>query len=217
MHARTRFAALALALGSPLLLTACGDDDTGTTADIPADAEFNAADVDFASQMIPHHAQALVMVDMADGRDISPATADLMERIEAAQAPEIEQMTAWLEEWDQPVPDLGDMDDMGGPSDMDHGDMGHGDMDHGDMDDMASMDGMSGMMSAEDMADLEAAEGPAFEQMWLSMMIEHHEGAVEMAEVEVAEGEYDEAVALAEEIIEAQEAEIAEMEALLEG
>ncbi|WP_300642681.1 DUF305 domain-containing protein [Nocardioides sp.] len=207
MHARTRFAALALALGSPLLLTACGgDDDTGTAADIPADAEFNQADVDFASQMIPHHAQALVMVDMADGRDVSPETADLMERIEAAQAPEIEQMTAWLEEWDQPVPDLGDMggtgsDDMSG-------------MDHGDMDDM---DGMSGMMSAEDMADLEAAEGSAFEQMWLSMMIEHHEGAVEMAEVEVAEGEYDEAVALAEEIIEAQEAEIAEMEALLEG
>lgn len=213
MHARTRFAALALAATAPFLLTACGGDDEGTdAADIPADAEFNAADVDFASQMIPHHAQALVMVDMADGRDVSPETADLMERIEAAQAPEIEQMTAWLEEWDQPVPDLGDMDDMGGTSDMDHGDM-----DHGDMDDMATMDGMSGMMSAEDMAELEAAQGSAFEQMWLSMMIEHHEGAVEMAEVEVAEGEYDEAVALAEEIIEAQEAEIAEMEALLEG
>ncbi|MGV3563318.1 MAG: DUF305 domain-containing protein [Nocardioides sp.] len=209
MHARTRFAALALALGSPLLLTACGgDDDTGTAADIPADAEFNQADVDFASQMIPHHAQALVMVDMADGRDVSPETADLMERIEAAQAPEIEQMTAWLEEWDQPVPDLGDMSGMGS------GDMS--DMDHSDMD-MDDMTGMTGMMSAEDMADLEAAEGSAFEQMWLSMMIEHHEGAVEMAEVEVAEGEYDEAVALAEEIIEAQEAEIAEMEALLEG
>jgi uncharacterized protein (DUF305 family) len=215
MHARTRFAALALALGSPLLLTACGgDDDTGTAADIPADAEFNQADVDFASQMIPHHAQALVMVDMADGRDVSPETADLMERIEAAQAPEIEQMTAWLEEWDQPVPDL---EDMGGTGSGDMSGMDHGDMDHGDMDDMASSDGMSGMMSAEDMADLEAAEGSAFEQMWLSMMIEHHEGAVEMAEVEVAEGEYDEAVALAEEIIEAQEAEIAEMEALLEG
>ncbi|CAB4752928.1 unannotated protein [freshwater metagenome] len=209
MHARTRFAALALALGAPVLLTACGgDDDTGTAADIPADAGFNQADVDFASQMIPHHAQALVMVDMAEGRDISPETADLMERIEAAQAPEIEQMTGWLEDWDQPVPDLGDMSGMGS------GDMS--DMDHSDMD-MDNMDDMTGMMSAEDMADLEAAQGSAFEQMWLSMMIEHHEGAVEMAEVEVAEGEYDEAVALAEEIIEAQEAEIAEMEALLEG
>lgn len=216
MHARTRFAALALAATAPFLLTACGGDDesAGTAADIPADAEFNAADVEFATGMIPHHAQALVMVDMADGRDISPETADLMERIEAAQAPEIEQMTAWLEEWDQPVPDLGDMDDMGGMDDM--SDMDHSEMDMGDMGDM-SEGGMSGMMSAEDMADLEAAEGSAFEQMWLSMMIEHHEGAVEMAEVEVAEGEYDEAVALAEEIIEAQEAEIAEMEALLEG
>lgn len=211
MHARTRFAALALALGSPLLLTACGGDE-GTAADIPESADFNAADVEFASQMIPHHAQALVMVDMADGRDVSSETADLMERIEAAQTPEIEQMTAWLEEWDQPVPDLGDMGDMDAMSGMDHGDM-----DHGDMDDMATSDGMSGMMSAEDLADLEAAEGSVFEQMWLAMMIEHHEGAVEMAEVEVAEGEDPEAVALAEEIIEAQEAEIAEMEALLEG
>lgn len=210
MHARTRFAALALALATPVLLTACGGEDD-TAADIPESAEFNAADVDFASGMIPHHAQALAMVDMADGRDISPETADLMERIEAAQAPEIEQLTGWLEDWDQPVPDLGDMSGMGSGdmSDMDHSDM--------DMGDMGEMDGMTGMMSAEDMADLEAAQGSAFEQMWLSMMIEHHEGAVEMAEVEVAEGEYDEAIALAEEIIEAQEAEIAEMEALLEG
>lgn len=208
MHARTRFAALALALATPVLLTACGGEDD-TAADIPESAEFNAADVDFASGMIPHHAQALVMVDMADGRDISPETADLMERIEAAQAPEIEQMTGWLEDWDQPVPDLGDMNDMGS------GDMG--DMDHSDMGDMGEMDGMTGMMSAEDMADLDAAQGSAFEQMWLSMMIEHHEGAVEMSEVELEEGEYADALALAESIIESQEAEIAEMEALLEG
>ena len=208
MHARTRFAALALALGAPVLLTACGGEDD-TAADIPESAEFNAADVDFASGMIPHHAQALVMVDMAEGRDISPETADLMERIEAAQAPEIEQMTGWLEDWDQPVPDLGDMNDMGS------GDMG--DMDHSDMGDMGEMDGMTGMMSAEDMADLDAAQGSAFEQMWLSMMIEHHEGAVEMSEVELGEGEYADALALAESIIESQEAEIAEMEALLEG
>lgn len=207
MHARTRFAALALALGAPVLLTACGGDDD-TAADIPESAEFNAADVEFASGMIPHHAQALVMVDMADGRDISPETADLMERIEAAQAPEIEQMTGWLEDWDQPVPDLGDMNDMGS------GDMG--DMDHSDMGDM-DMDGMTGMMSAEDMADLEASEGSAFERMWLSMMIEHHEGAVEMSEVELEDGEYSDALALAESIIESQQAEIAEMEALLEG
>ena len=210
MHARTRFAALALALGAPLLLTACGGEED-TAADIPESAEFNAADVDFASGMIPHHAQALVMVDMADGRDISPETADLMERIEAAQAPEIEQMTGWLEDWDQPVPDLGDMDGMGSGdmSDMDHSDM--------DMGDTGEMDGMTGMMSAEDMADLEDAQGSAFERMWLSMMIEHHEGAVEMAEVELEEGEYADALALAESIIESQEAEIAEMEALLEG
>lgn len=200
---RTRTAALALGLAAPFLLVACGGDDDAAS-DIPADADFNAADVAFATDMIPHHAQALVMVDMADGRDLTPETAALMQEIEDAQGPEIEQMSSWLAAWDQPVPDT---------SGMSMGDMDHGDMDHGSMD---GMEDMAGMMSAEDLDELDAATGSAFERMWLEMMIEHHEGAIEMAEVEVAEGEYADAVALAGEIISAQQAEIAEMESLLE-
>ena len=190
---RTRAAALAVGLAAPFLLTACGGDD----GEVAASADHNAADVEFATDMIPHHAQALVMVDMADGRDLTPETADLMERIEAAQAPEIEQMTGWLEEWDEPVPNSDGMGMMDGMDGMDMGDM-------------------SGMMSQQDFDDLEAAQGSAFERMWLSMMIAHHEGAVEMSEVQLEEGEYADALALAESIIESQQAEIEEMEELLE-
>ena len=138
MSTRTRTAALALAAAAPFLLVACGDDGAESAADIPESADFNAADVEFATQMIPHHAQALEMVEMAEGRDLSPEVADLVERIGAAQAPEIEQMAAWLEEWDQPVPETDGMA-------MDHGDMDHGDMDHGSDGAMDMGDEMPGM------------------------------------------------------------------------
>jgi len=148
--------------------------------------------------MIPHHAQALHMVDMAEGRDLTPEAEQLMADIEAAQTPEIEQMSRWLEEWDQPVPDTSGMGPMGGDMDMDH------------------MGDMVGAMSEEALAELEGAEGTVFERMWLQMMIEHHEGAIEMAEVELDEGEHAGTLDLAESIIESQRAEIELMESMLE-
>lgn len=199
MRTPTRTAALALAAAAPFLLVACGDDDGA--ADVPQSADHNAADVAFATQMIPHHAQALDMVEMTEGRELTPEFSDLVDRIAAAQAPEIDQMASWLEEWDQPVPDTD-----GGMS------MDHGDMDHGDMD---AMGDMPGMMSQEDLDELEDAEGDAFERMWMSMMIAHHEGAIEMAETELDEGEDADALELARSIAESQQAEIDEMQALL--
>ena len=81
--------------------------------------------------------------------------------------------------------------------------------------DMGGMD-MGGMeMSEEDMSALEAASGAEFDRMWLQMMIEHHTSAVDMAKMEVAEGENSEAVDLAEQIAESQTAEIEEMETVL--
>ena len=79
---------------------------------------------------------------------------------------------------------------------------------------MAGMD-MPGMASEGEMEALGDASGSAFEQMWLQMMTEHHEGAIEMAEEEVADGEFPDTVALAEEIAQAQAAEIAQMEDML--
>jgi uncharacterized protein (DUF305 family) len=71
-------------------------------------------------------------------------------------------------------------------------------------------------MSEEDMAELESASGAQAEELFLEMMLEHHRGAVEMADTEIAEGEYREAVALARTIKTDQEREIREMEQLLQ-
>lgn len=76
--------------------------------------------------------------------------------------------------------------------------------------------GMDGMMSPEQMEDLESAEGGEFDTLWLEMMIEHHEGAIAMSTDQVADGQNADAVGLAEDIAEAQQAEITQMREMLE-
>ena len=191
--------ALAAAVTAVVLaLSGCSSDDTGAEA---GGDGFNDADVSFATDMVQHHAQALSMVDLTLGRDLSPQLAELAEQIRQAQAPEIEQMVDWLEQWDQPVPETV----------RDHANA-HGD-DHGGTGEEA--DDMPGMMSADQMAALETAPDAEFEDLWLSMMVEHHEGAVAMAEEVRAEGESKKTAALAADIIETQQAEIERMQALL--
>lgn len=199
---------LALATG----LTACGEDDTATTAEVST-TEHNDADVAFATDMIQHHAQALSMVDLTMDRPLDPEVQALAEQIRAAQAPEIEQMVDWLTSWGEDVPETV----------RDHANAGHdmGDMDGSDMgddmgDDMAGMDpDMPGMMLAADMDALASASDEEFQDLWLEMMIEHHEGAVEMAETERSEGRFKDAVDLAGSIIDSQSKEIATMQDLL--
>lgn len=96
---------------------------------------------------------------------------------------------------------------------MPSGDMGG--MDHGDMGD-DSGGAMSGMMDEDEMNELMAASGANWDRMFLEMMIEHHEGAVEMSQVEVDQGENPDAVAMAKKIISDQQAEITQMRRLLE-
>jgi uncharacterized protein (DUF305 family) len=81
---------------------------------------------------------------------------------------------------------------------------------------MGGMEGMGGMMTPEQMTALEQASGPEFDRMFLEMMVEHHRGAVEMAQTELDEGADPEAQALAQQIIDTQQAEITEMESLLQ-
>ena len=188
-------------------LTACGD---GGTSDAQAEQTapngdvFNEADVEFATAMIPHHAQALVMVDLTRGRELSREVQKLTEEILAAQGPEIEQMVDWLTEWGKPIPEtVRDHANAEG-----HGMSGH---DTGDDD---STD-MPGMMTEEEMSELKAAQGPEFETMWLQMMIEHHKGAIEMAKDEQADGVFQPAKDLAESIETSQQAEIDHMNELL--
>lgn len=179
----------ALLAAALLTLAGCGNED-----DTDAAAGHNDADVTFAQEMIPHHEQAIEMAELAETRAQSQEVKNLAADIEAAQDPEIETMTGWLESWGEDVPG--------------HGTAG---MDHGDM----SSDDMPGMMSDDEMADLMTASGAGFDQMFLTMMIEHHEGAIEMAQTEQAEGEFPDAIELAEDIETAQTAEIQTMQDLL--
>ena len=177
-----------------LSLTACGADDGAAGGD---GRGFNDADVEFASTMIPHHAQALMMVDMTLGRPLDPKVQALAEDIRAAQAPEIETMVDWLQAWGKPVPE----------TPRDHANA------HGDGMEMNSE--VPGMMSSEDMQALEHADGEQFQRMWLEMMIEHHRGAIEIAQAELEGGQFAPAIKLAERIEAAQEAQIATMQDLL--
>ena len=182
---------LALAAALVLLAAGCGGSDHPSSSadevEVPASADYNAADVMFAQGMIPHHEQAVEMADLALANTTTPTVVELANRIKAAQDPEIMMMRGWLETWDQPQ--------------MSMDDGGHG--------------GMDGMMTDDDMAELQAAEGAAFDQRFLDMMIRHHEGAIEMAEQMKQDGKFADAKTLADIIISAQLAEIAEMQVLL--
>ncbi|QGP89888.1 MULTISPECIES: DUF305 domain-containing protein [Gordonia] len=206
-------AALALALAG------CSSDEspsgTTTTADRPATsspadasapgqspaAKHNDADVEFTTEMIPHHRQAVMMADLVEGRTQNRELITLADTIEDAQDDEIDQMTARLKSWGVPV--AGHMDDDG---DMGHGNMGHGNMGHGDM---------PGMMSAEQMAALRQASGGEFDRLWLEGMIRHHEGAIAMADEVLANGTDPATRALATQVKTTQQAEIDQMRAML--
>ena len=205
MKSRVVLSLAAVVVGVSLLLGACSSDHDGmnmgssknTSADapaIPSDADFNAADVAFAQEMIPHHAQAIQMADIALERTQSAEIRQLATAIKGAQDPEIEQMSSWLTDWSQPVPDLNAGMTMGGMGDMTSGTM----------------------MTEAEMTDLENASGAGFDQMFLEMMIAHHEGAIDMAEQELADGKYQPTKDLAQQIIDAQTAEIAQMNTLLD-
>lgn len=206
-NTRTRsLAAVALTLALGAGLTACGDDgsDAAGTAQVST-TEHNDADVTFASDMITHHAQALSMVDLTLDRDLDPEVQGLAEDIRDAQAPEIETMADWLGEWGEDVPETM-RDHVNGGHDMDDMSDNMDGMDHGDM---------PGMMTADDMDALENSSDTEFQDRWLEMMIEHHEGAVEMAETEQQDGRFKDAVDLAGQIIVAQQREIETMQDLL--
>jgi uncharacterized protein (DUF305 family) len=166
-------------------LTACSNH---AAAPDPA-GDASAADAMFAQMMIPHHEQAVVMADLAPTRAQVPQILELATEIKGAQQPEIDQMAAWLEEWG--VPRLAGDEAMAA---------------HGSH-------GMSGMLTDEQLAELEASSGTDFDQLFAQLMIEHHEGAIEMANA-VVDSSDPRVAQLAKQIISTQEGEIEQLRPL---
>ncbi|MEV6238029.1 DUF305 domain-containing protein [Lentzea sp. NPDC051838] len=149
-------------------------------------ATHNSADVAFAQGMVPHHEQALEMSDLVASRTSNTHVIDLAKRISSSQKPEIDRMNGWLRDWNAPV------------QASSHTSHGHTEN--------------HGMVELGDLASLDGTE---FDRQWLSLMIQHHRGAVEMAQKHLTAGTDPAARTLAQDVISHQEKEISEMESLL--
>jgi len=159
---------------------------------------FTQADVAFMSGMIHHHAQALLMAEMAATHDASPSLRIMADRIHLGQSDEIALMSRWLRSNGQPVPDSASvaMHVRGGGHEM-----------H-----------MPGMLSAEQLAELDAARGPEFDRLFLTYMIGHHQGAITMVEELFGSqggAQGDAVFKLASDIAADQESEITRMKTML--
>nr|WP_257910407.1 DUF305 domain-containing protein [Janibacter limosus] len=141
--------------------------------------------------MTMHHQQAVEMSDIVlDKSGVDPEVTQLAKDIKKARGPEITTMQGWLDDW------------------------GRGSMDH---ESMNGMDGMDGMVSAEDITALKQADGPAASTLFLTQMIEHHEGAVAMAQQHRKDGKNPEALKLSSTVITDQKAEITKMRTMRSG
>ncbi|WP_237582547.1 DUF305 domain-containing protein [Clavibacter phaseoli] len=191
--------AATLATATTLALAGCasdtssgmsGMDHNSSSSSAPATsaapADVNDQDVMFVQMMKPHHEQAIEMADMIlEKGDISTEVTQLATEIKAAQVPEIEQLDAWISDW-------GIEESASG---MDHS--------------------MDGMMSDDDMSALGSATGTEAEKLFLEQMVQHHEGAVEMAQTEIDKGQNPDAMSMATTIVQTQNDEIATMKDLL--
>ena len=125
------------------------------------------ADVDFATMMYPHHAQAVEMAKLVDGKGARPEVVELASEIQGAQQPEMDAFTRLLAQWGKPAPS----------ATMEHA--------------------MDGMMTPAQMEKLRTLRGPDFDREWLTMMIAHHKGAIMMAQEEIEIGQFPAAVEMA--------------------
>ena len=185
-------ARLALLLAGMLVVGSCS-----------SGADHNDADVAFATDMISHHAQAIQMANFTIGRSVvDPRIAKLAEDIRVAQTKEIDTLSEWLRDWDEPVPETG----FATGDAHTHEDSG---TDEGERD-------LPGMMTEDEMSRLATAGGEDFGPLWLQRMIEHHEGAVSMAGEVEQDGENAAVRELAAETRTAQGGEIEDMRSWLD-
>ena len=167
-----------------------GHGDSGTAQD-GQPAPHNAADVAFARNMIPHHQQGVDLAAMVPAHTTNPDLRVIAAHIGADQQAEIQTLNLLLAQWhEQAHPDGG-------------GHAGHEGMP------------MMGMVDQGTMNELQTLDGAAFDTLWATSMISHHQGAVRMAQDEIAHGQSADAIHVAALIIEAQQREIATMTHLI--
>jgi uncharacterized protein (DUF305 family) len=155
----------------------------------------NDADVSYVQMMIVHHAQALEMTELAAEHGTGEKVRSIAARISDVQGPEIDMMNRWLAEHGED-----EIDPSGGAHDG-HGNHGH----HGDM---------PGMATPEEMDDLRAARGEDFDELFLTLMIAHHDGALEMARDVQTAGADVRVQEMADDVIATQSAEIGRMQTM---
>ena len=191
--------AVAASVAVLLVLGCSGQSSSGGGSAAPTEAvsgvaaDVNQEDVRFARLMAPHHDQAASMCEMvlSKKRGVKPEVHDLAEQIGKVRESQLETLNGWIQSWD-PGGDLEPAEDENAPH---HG--GHG------------------LMTERQMQELDLADGPAAQKLFLEGMIRHHEGAVAIAEAEVTGGSHPDAVELAKEMVATQQAEIATMQLIL--
>jgi uncharacterized protein (DUF305 family) len=190
-----RIASGAAAVGAAVILSACGSQDTGTAgqsdnaAAAPAasqaatgtQASFNDADVAFVQMMIPDHQMTAEMAEMAEKKADSKDLKTLAAQMRKEQPAAVATLQGWLKAWGKPASS-----------------------------DMAGMD-MPGAMSDKDMDMLDSMSGMEFDMMFAEMMIKHHEGSMQMARDEQANGASTEVKAMAADMLEQQQAEVQQL------
>jgi uncharacterized protein (DUF305 family) len=200
MARMTRLLAVLAACAAALFLSSCSSAKTDGNSDHPKSDEpvitaqpagYNADDVAFATNMIPHHQQAVDLSVLVPDRSTNADLVALAQRISAEQQPEIDVMKVFLVQWNE-------------NPDTNSGHAGHGNT-------------MAGMVDATTMTKLQSLNGAEFDKLWLESMISHHQGAIEMAKAEIANGDNVDAKALAKNIVTTQEAEIGQMKQMLGG
>lgn len=195
-----RVAAALAALTVALFVSSCGGSASDGHTDQPHSDEpaiteqpagYDADDVAFATNMISHHQQAVELSAMVPDRSTNAELVALAQQISTAQQPEIEAMKVFLVQWNE-------------NPDTNSGHDGHGNT-------------MAGMVDEATVTKLESLNGAAFDKLWLESMISHHQGAIEMAKAEIANGDNVDAKTLAKNIVTTQEAEIGQMKQMLGG
>jgi uncharacterized protein (DUF305 family) len=193
---RSAAAAIAAAFAVLLaagLLTACGGSEQHRVTRSSARTSSEAADdIAFARNMIPHHEQAVQMAQMVPTNTTNQQVIALANQITITEVPEIQAFRAWLMQWeDAQGSDSAGHDSHGMP--------------------------MPGMVDQASLDKLQSLRGAEFDRLWLTSMIDHHRGAIAMAQDEVAHGRNADVLYLARSMIAAQQGEIDQMKQMLGG